>query len=316
MIWLTWRQQRTETLIALVMLVLVAALIVPTGLQMASVYDSQGIAACLTDPSDECRQTLDSFTSRWDTLLSFVGWLSLVPVLLGALIAAPLVLEFERGTFRLAWTQSVTRDRWLAIRVGLVVAASLATGLFFTLLMTWWRDPLDDINGRFSEGFDFEGVVPISYTLFASALVLALGVSLRRAAASIGLAFVLFFALRIGIGNWARPNYQGRIDASWTDGPGPDLAGAWVFRQGGEFRVADRGPPPDPAVVEGCLDGPATKTFDPVCLADHGIEVLEHATYHPASRFWLFQTVEASIFVAMTLALLAFSVWWIRKRIS
>ena len=70
--------------------VLVAVQIVPTGLQMASVYDSQGIAACLTDPSDECRQTLDSFSSRWDTLLSFVGWLSLVPMLLGALIAVPL----------------------------------------------------------------------------------------------------------------------------------------------------------------------------------------------------------------------------------
>ena len=48
--------------------------------------------------------------------MNFVGWLNLVPVLLGALIAAPFVLEFERGTFRLAWTQSITADRWLATR--------------------------------------------------------------------------------------------------------------------------------------------------------------------------------------------------------
>jgi hypothetical protein len=314
-IWVTWRQQRTETLIAALLLVLVAGLIVPTGLHIASVYDSEGIAACVSDPSDACRQTLDSFSRRWNTLLNFVPWLNLVPVLLGALLAAPLVLEFERGTFRLAWTQSVSRDRWLATRVALVVAASLATGLFFALLMTWWRDPLDDLNGRFSDAFDFEGIVPPSYTLFAAALVLALGVVLRRAAAAIGLAFVLFLALRIGIGNWARPSYQQPIEASWTEGVGPDLRGAWVFSQGGEFRVAD-GSPPDPSVVQGCLTGPAIKSFDSECLAQHDITVYSHATYHPESRFWLFQAIEAGIFLAMALALLAFSVWWIRRRIS
>ena len=40
------------------------------------------------------------------------------------------------------------------------------------------------------------------------------------------------------------------------------------------------------------------------------------ATYQPGSRFWLFQAIEAGIFAALTLALLAFAVWWIRKRIS
>lgn len=315
MIWVTWRQQRTETLIAALLLILVAALLLPTGLHMASVYDSEGIAACVSDPSDACRQTLDSFARRWNTLLNFVGWLNLVPMLLGALIAAPLVLEFERGTFRLAWTQSVCRDRWLATRIALVVAASLATALFFTLLMTWWRNPLDDVNGRFSDAFDLEGVVPLSYTLFAATLVIALGVVLRRAAAAIGLAFVLFLALRIGVGNWARPNYRDPIEASWTEGAGPDLTGAWVFSQGGEFRVAD-GSPPDPTVVQSCLTGPAIKSFDSDCLADHGIEVVSHATYHPDSRFWLFQAIEASIFGALALALLVFSIWWIRRRIS
>ena len=316
MIWVTWRQQRTEALIAALLLALIAALIVPTGLHMASVYDSDGVAACLSVESDACRQTLGSFSSRWDSLMNFVGWLNLVPVLLGALIAAPLVLEFERGTFRLAWTQSVSRDRWLATRIALVVVAALATGLLFALLMTWWRDPLDDVNGRFAEAFDLEGVVPPAYTLFAAALVLALGVALRRAAAAIGLAFVVFLALRIGLGNWARPNYQERIEATWTGDARPsDLAGAWIFREGGEIRLTS-GQRPDPSVVQGCLGGPGLKGVDDECLAEHGITAYSHASYHPADRFWTFQAIEAGIFVAMALALLAFSVWWIRRRIS
>ena len=56
----------------------------------------------------------------------------------------------------------------------------------------------------------------------------------------------------------------------------------------------------------------STRTASPTAA----IEVLEHATYHPASRFWLFQAIEASIFVAMALALLAFSVIWIRRRVG
>ena len=59
-----------------------------------------------------------------------------VPALIRLFWGAPLVSrELETGAFRLAWTQSVTRTRWLAVKLaaaglaamavaGLVVAAS------------------------------------------------------------------------------------------------------------------------------------------------------------------------------------------------
>jgi hypothetical protein len=314
-IWLGWRQQRVETLIAALLLALVVALLLPTGLHIASVYEGDGIAACLADSSGDCREKLEAFAGRWDTLLGFVGLLNLVPALLGALLAAPFVLEFERGTFRLAWTQSVTRDRWLTVRLALVVVAVLALSALFMLLMTWWRDPLDDVSGRFSEGFELEGVMPSAYALFAAALVVALGVVLRRTAAAVGLALVAFLAVRIVIGNWARPNYQSPVEETRRGDFGLDLHGAWVFNEGGELRLAN-GQPPDPGVVESCVSDAATKPFDEACLARHDIAVFSHATYHPDSRFWLFQAIEAGLFVAFTLVLLAFAIWWIRKRIS
>ena len=317
MIWLTWRQQRTETLIAALLLVLVAALLVPTGLHMVSVYEQEGVAACLTDSSDSCRVKINSFLQRTDSLVSFVGWLNLVPGLIGALLAAPFVLEFERGTFRLAWTQSITRGRWLAARITLIVGAALAASLLFTLLVTWWHAPLDDVNGRFTDGFDLEGIAPSAYTLFAAALVIAFGVVLRRTAAAIGLAFVLFIAFRIGIANWARPHYQAPVEGTWAGAPGPELQGAWVFSEGGEFRVAQGQQRPDPAILDSCISNVVPgKGVDADCLAQHDVAYYTHAWYHPESRFWPFQAIEAGIYVATAFVLLAFSIWWIRKRIS
>ena len=315
MIWVTWRQQRTETLIAALLLGLVVALLVPTGLHIASVYDSEGIAACVANPSLDCGGQLDQFVSRWDSLVNAVGWLNLVPALIGSLVAMPLVLEFERGTFRLAWTQSVTRDRWLAIRLALIVGTCVAAAALLTGLMTWWRGPLDDVNGRF-DGFDFEGLVPFAYTLFAAALVVALGVVLRRTAAAVGLAFVTFIALRVGIATWARPHYLAPLhEASTTGSPGLELRDAWVFTERGDLRTA-AGTPVDPLALSGCLAGAAKKRLDHACLDRHGIVETLTATYQPGSRFWLFQAIEAGIFAALTLALLGFAVWWIRKRVS
>jgi hypothetical protein len=289
-IWLAWRQQRAELLIAGVLLGLVAAAVVPTGLHMASIYERDGIAACLTAaPSEACRETLDAFGGRWDALMNLSGWFSFVPAVLGTLLAAPFVLEFERGTFRLAWTQSVTSRRWLATRLVLIGAAAVASSLALTLLVTWWRGPLDDVNGRMVDAFSLEGVAPIAYTLFAAALVIALGVVLRRTAAAIGLALVVFFAVRVVVENWARPSYAAKLEETWPTGrTGADLGGAWVFSESVELRVTD-GAVPDPAVVQSCLNTPAVKGFDGACLAEHDIISYTHAVYHPASRFWLFQ---------------------------
>lgn len=317
MIWLAWRQQRTEALIAALLLALAAAVIVPTGLHMTSVYETEGIAACLTESPDGCREKLDTFTNRWDALMNLAVWLNLIPGLLGALLAAPFVAEFERGTFRLAWTQSVTSRRWLATRLPLIVAAAIAASLLFTLLLTWWRGPLDDVNGRMVDSFSLEGIVPIAYTLFAAALVIAIGVVLRRTAAALGLALVLFFAARVVIENWARPNYAEPLAETWVEDAGaePDLRGAWAFSEANELRITDGGQP-DPTVVQSCVTDVAGKGLDGACLAEHGIVAYTTVVYHPASRFWLFQSMEAGIFAAFTVALLVFSVWWIRKRIS
>jgi hypothetical protein len=114
MTWVAWRLQRTETLIAAGVLLVVAVLLLPSGLEMASAYHRDGLASCLgADKGGSCGDAIASFGSRFDRVGNLVPWLTLLPGLIGVLFAAPFVGELESGTYRLAWTQSVTRRRWI-----------------------------------------------------------------------------------------------------------------------------------------------------------------------------------------------------------
>jgi hypothetical protein len=314
MIWLTWRQQRTETLVAALVLVLAAAALVPIGLHMASVYDSEGLASCVADQGGRCGAAVNSFDQSFEHLGGLISWFNLLPGLLGILFAAPFVLELENGTFRLAWTQSITRRRWLTTKLALIGLGSVAAALGLTLLMTWWRGPLDHLHGRMETNvFDFEGIVPFAYTLFAVALVIAVGALLRRTVLAIGLGFVGYLALRLVVQTWVRQNYATPIRKVWPFGqPGPaHLDTAWILQEAPSDRLGRQVPNVD-LIVAQCAQGP--KTAMASCAHAHGLYNL--AVYQPASRFWLFQGIETAIFGGVAVALFAFAVVWIQKRVS
>src|SRR6185312_8715623 len=101
-----------------------------------------------------------SFTARFNGVSNISGWLTLMPGLVGVLFAAPFVLDIENGTYRLAWTQSVTRGRWIAVKLGLALGGAMLFSLAMTLLVTWWRTPWVHLQGRMDPaGYDSEGIV-------------------------------------------------------------------------------------------------------------------------------------------------------------
>ena len=100
------------------------------------------------------------------------------PVLVGLFVGAPLVAaEAEAGTTQFAWMQSVTRKRWLTVKIGWMLLAAAVWGGVISALVTWWEGPnnaqqLDVFDpGR----FDIMGIVPVAYSLFAVALGIAAG---------------------------------------------------------------------------------------------------------------------------------------------
>jgi ABC-type transport system involved in multi-copper enzyme maturation permease subunit len=314
MIWVSWRRQRTETLVTAGLLALLGALLVPTGIQMASAFDHDGLGACLgPEPGRACAGAISAFNSRFDSLNSFIAWLTLVPGLVGVLLAAPLVLELEQRTHRLAWTQSVSRARWLAGKLGLAIVVALAAALVFTLLVTWWRAPIVRIQGRMDQSvFDSEGTVVFGYTLFALGLAAAVGVVWRRAVASLIVGFVGYFAARVFVDAWLRQRLVSPLTATshLLRGDPAGLRHAWILeefpsdRAGHAVRIpfALCGPPP----------AAGGKPDIGNCLAQHGY--FRHITYQPASRFWELQGIETALFAGTAIVLLAFAAWWTYRR--
>jgi len=289
---------------------------VPTGLHIASAYDHDGVAKCLGVESFTCQEAVHSFNSRFDSLSSLLGWLTLVPGLVGVLLAAPFIVEFEQGTYRLGWTQSITRRRWIVTKLGLAVAAALAVSLIFTLLLTWWHAPFVHIDGRMgNEIYDSEGTVVFGYTLFALALATVVGVIWRKVVPALVVGFGGYFVARIFVDVSLRQRLLPAHEATWPlNGTAPkSLTNAWVITQypsnaHGESVKAFAGP---------CLQGAgpgSVKANIQDCLAQHGVYM--HAVYQPASRFWALQGVETALFAGTALALLAFAVWWTLRRID
>lgn len=318
MTWVTWRQQRTEILIAAGVFVLVAALLVPTGIHIASVYHRDGLSACAHASTRNCGAAVDAFTHRFDALSGLLSWLNLVPGLVGALLAAPFILELESGTFRLAWTQSITRRRWLVGKLGVTIAIALLAALVLTVLMTWWRTPFDHLHGRMtSDVFDFEGIVGFGYVLFALGLSLAIGVVSRRTAPSVIGGFVGYVVARLSVQGELRPNYEAPLTRTWQafGARGPDLSKAWILSENPSDKFGHSAAllGPIPACERAINAG--TKIASRDCLARHGA-AFNHAVYQPASRFWLFQGIETALFGGVALALIAFAAWWVHERVS
>jgi hypothetical protein len=281
---------------------------------MASAFDHDGIGACLgAQQSRACGGAVSAFNARFDSLNSFIAWLTVVPGLIGVLLAAPLVLELEQRTHRLAWTQSVSRARWIAGKLGLAVVVALAASLVFTLLVTWWRAPIVRIDGRMDQSvFDSEGTVVFGYTLFALGLAAVVGVLWRRAVASLVVGFVGYFAVRVFVDTWLRQRLVSPVTAT-SHLLGADAAGlrhAWILneypsnRAGVPVRIPFElcGPPP--------VGGGKPDIGN--CLAQHGYFL--HITYQPASRFWELQGIETALFGGAALLLLAFAAWWTYRR--
>lgn len=316
MIWTALRQHRAELISLGATLGVIGIFVLITGHVVNGWYSDNGVSGCLAPtPPVTCTGVVGDFTSTFGTLVVIVALFAILPALAGVFMGAPMLSrEFERGTDGLAWTQSVTRWRWLTVKLVGIVLVGLLAALILTGMLTWWRSPFDQVASRFADGFDVEGVVEIGYFLFALSLGVLAGIVVRRTLAAMAITLAAFVAVRGPIEFILRPRYQSpvrvtaapgtnvsipgdawRLTSQFIDGSGNSVTRQQISQLCGTTGGFDRGQP---------LASP--------CLTAHGI--VRETLYQPADRFWTFQFIELGIFLALTVVCIAGVVVWMRRR--
>ena len=252
-----------------------------------------------------------------------------MPVVLGMLWGAPLVAhELEARTSDFAWTQSVTRTRWLTAKAGWLLLAAAACGGVLAALTTWWSGPINALSASaFTPGqFDTQGIVPIGYAVFAMALGIAAGTVARRTLPAIAVTLGGFIALRLVIADFLRPHYMTavttyyNVTGSFTP-PGPGLGALPGRRQqdrggsGGRMgRPVSRAAGLLPEAASCCRAAAKGASLTAVfsCMKAHGWRGF--VTYQPSNRYWPFQGIETGIYVLLAAALIGVTFLVVRRR--
>lgn len=208
MIRLCWRQFRAQAAVAVAALVLIAIGLVITGPHLVHLYNT-AVANCKA--KGDCQAVTSAFLNTDTLLQSGLSALLLVtPALIGIFWGAPLIArELETGSFRFAWTQSISRKRWLAAKLGLVGLASMIAAGLLSLMVSWWFSPLDRVTAnRFSPAlFGERGITPIGYAALAFALGVTAGMLLRRTLPAMATTLVAFVAARLAVTYRLRPHF-------------------------------------------------------------------------------------------------------------
>jgi len=315
MTWLVWRQYRLQYCLGAALLAAFAVLIVITGVQAADQYHT-ALAACAAGHG--CRGLGGLFLGSHTVGFLIISTLG-APVLVGLFWGAPLVAaEFEAGTTYFAWMQSVTRRRWLAVKVGWMVLAAAVWGGVISALVTWWEGPNNalQLNGFDTGRFDIMGIVPVAYSLFALALGIAAGALLRRVLPAMAVTLAGFIAVRAVIAFWLRRQYLSPVTVYYNVTRGFTPPGSyWSLASGVLF---PNGKPIDQNTSGNALDGipvnylPAScnqttrGAFTPPPSCMHALAHFRgFLTYQPADRYWTFQGIETVIFLVLAAALIA-----------
>ena len=261
--------------------------------------------------------------------------------------------ELETGQLSAGWSQSVTRGRWLASRLGFTVtAAGVAVGIL-TLAMTWWSHPLDGAlsqPGQPARAAD-AGVVrdartrPGAYAVFALVLGTFIGAVLSRSLPAMAVTLALYAAVQVAVPLWVRPHLVPEtssfavISGSTLDGISTDNSGTitlstratpgdWVLTN---QTVNAKGQPvalptwfdeclpsaPSPGRSRAHAGGAESRVTLNNCLTRlDTMGYRQHVVYQPKSHFWPLQWAETGLYLAASAALTALAFWWTRRKLS
>ena len=260
MMWLTWRQFRAQIIWAAAALTVLASVLAYIRPGLMHLYDTNGIATC--DVNTTCPTLVTRFldeVSGIKGLLYFlgIGLMFAMPAIIGVFWGAPLIArEIDAHTYKLAWNQSVTRTRWLTVKLAVIGLAAMATAGLLSLIVTWYSSPIDQaltLNPRHGISllrlgpvlFETRDVTPIAYAAFAFALGVAAGVLIRRTIPAMAATLVGFAVIQIAMADLIRQHLVAPVhtivalNTGNIDGIGQAASGGMLVKATPSFSQAD-----------------------------------------------------------------------------
>lgn len=347
MMWLTWRQFRSQAVTAAAVLAVLAIALGATGFGLGTRFDQAGLSTCHSACSSLASNFISNLRGTPYAALFFgcVILMYLAPALMGIFWGAPLIArEFEAGTYRLAWNQSITRARWSAVKLGLIGLAAVGTAGLLSLMISWWAGPIDHAlnlaGGSSSFGgtrispvvFAARGIAPLGYAAFAFALGVTAGVLIRRTIPAMAVTLVIFAAVQFLMPNFVRPhlippvqvtapfNANTANEIMISPGPGNTTAVMTVvgdFSKPGAWILSNQTVTPAGKLFTGPAPAACTSNSAPPQACNNSLDSVhlrQLVTYQPASRFWPLQLIETGIYLILAAGLTWLCIWRVRRR--
>ncbi|MEU8616235.1 hypothetical protein [Streptomyces sp. NPDC048623] len=305
--WVTVRQHRWSLWAALVLAALASAVLVASWYWAVRADDVLAAADCTADSlAERCFEPARvRADAQWQArhMVEFVGLGMLVlPAVLAGYMAGPLIArEVESGTYKLAWTQSVSPARWLTAKLAVAAACCVTPVLLVTLVFQWsWSTgPADDFPTFWFDANMYAalpGTVPVAAVLFGLATGALTGLLVRRTVLALGAAALVTGAVTTVLTK-LRPHLWPVETLTATGGLGVP-ARTWTVESGRLTADGRRVTWQD--CYEVVHDGQTNR-----CMNARGA-VTDYADVHPPTHFWPLQLVETGILLALA-ALAAFA---------
>jgi hypothetical protein len=298
MLWLVWRQHRWQFLAVAALVAAYCGYVLWLGRSSPA-----ALRACV-EAVDDCTAA-NVLLSRWQNTV-FYG--NVLPLTVGVFWGAPLLArEVEQGTIRLAFTQSVSRRRWLTAKLGLLAGVAAALGLAVGATVSWSTGRLGEFTGPvFGDDrlFSQAGLMPAATWVFALVAGVTLGAFLRRlmpAIAATVVALCLAFAGLITV----RPHLIPPVDRiattqeQFVGDPFPEAdSTGWIHRVS---YLDSRGQELSSAAAGAVCADPANTYPTTECVARTGLR--QRVVYQPADRYVWFQLAEAALLLVVSAGL-------------
>lgn len=195
--WLTLRQHKVQILVTTGSIFAIGLILLWHGTVTAQYIMNHAPAGCPASTAT-CRAFEDTLLPRWTQMQPLLNFLLFAPFMIGAFWGSPLIgQEYERGTTKFVFTQSVTAERWVVVKVGLLGALLGVGGLAVGGMVSAW---LSVFHGTSLPGVDtafslssIRGVAPAGWWIMFFMVGVASGALLRRVLPSIAVTFIVFF---------------------------------------------------------------------------------------------------------------------------